>query len=125
MSDCIFCKIIKKEVPADFVFENDKVVVFKDIHPSAPIHLLIVPKVSLSAVKNERHLNSINDLEEEDKGVISEIFLIAKKMAKDFNFDKNGYKLVFNVGRGGGQVIDHLHLHLLGGWKEGEIRHLP
>lgn len=123
--DCIFCKIIKKEVSADFVFENDKAAVFKDIHPSAPIHLLIVPKLLLNMAKGERHLNSVNDLEEEDRDIISEMFLIAKKMAKNFNLDKSGYKLVFNVGRGGGQVIDHLHLHLLGGWKEGEQKHLP
>lgn len=123
--DCIFCKIIKKEVPADFVFENDKVAVFKDIHPSAPIHLLIVPKITLDAAKIERHLNSVNDLENQDRDVISEMFLIAKKIAADFNLDKSGYKLVFNVGRGGGQLVDHLHLHLLGGWKEGEQKKLP
>jgi len=109
MTDCLFCKIIAGELPGDFVYKNDLVVVFKSIEPKAPIHLLVVPK-------SDKHIDSVNDLEESDRQVISELFLVAKKVAKDFNLDQTGYKLVFNVGRGGGQVIDHLHLHLLGGW---------
>ncbi|MBI3458773.1 HIT domain-containing protein [Candidatus Azambacteria bacterium] len=113
MTDCIFCKIIKGELPGDFVYKNDSVAVFKSIKPSAPIHLLVVPQIN-------RHIGSINDLEEGDRAIVSELFLVAKKVAKDFNLDQTGYKLVFNVGRGGGQLIDHLHLHLLGGWKNVE-----
>lgn len=82
-------------------------VVFKDIHPHAPIHLLIVPR---------RHIRSINDLTEQDRDVISEMILRAGEMAKERSISDSGYKLLFNVERGGGQVIPHLHLHLLGGW---------
>ncbi len=109
MPDCIFCKIIKGEIPTDFIYSSDKIVVFKDIRPSAPVHLLIVPKT-------DKHFVSVNDFEPEDREIISEFFLVAKEVAKKFNLDKTGYKLIFNVGRGGGQIIDHLHLHVLGGW---------
>ena len=102
--DCIFCKIIKKEAPAEIVFENDQVVAFKDINPKAPIHILIVPK---------KHIVSINHIEKEDKTLLGELFLAAKKIAKEKNLE--GYKLLINVGRKGGQIIDHLHLHLLSG----------
>jgi len=111
MTDCLFCKIITGELPGDFVYKNDLAVVFKSIEPKAPIHLLVVP-----VPNNDRHIDSIDSLEQGDRVIISELFLVAKKVAKDFNLDQTGYKLVFNVGRGGGQVIDHLHLHLLGGW---------
>jgi histidine triad (HIT) family protein len=103
---CIFCQIINRQQAADIVFENDHFVVFKDIKPKAPIHLLIVPKT---------HLKSLNELE--DKEIGGEILLLAKKMAKEHNIE-DGYKLVCNVGRKGGQIIDHLHFHLLGGWEE-------
>jgi len=102
--DCIFCKIIKKEAPAEIVFENDKIIAFKDINPKAPIHILIVPK---------KHIVSINHIEKEDKTLLGELFLAAKKIAKEKNLE--GYKLLINVGRKGGQIIDHLHLHLLSG----------
>lgn len=111
MSDCIFCKITNKEVPTQAVHETETILVFKDIHPSAPIHLLIVPK---------RHIISVNELEERDKDLVGEMFLVAKDVAKSQGLDARGYKLVFNVGRGGGQIIDHLHLHLLGGWGQKE-----
>lgn len=117
--DCLFCKIVEKKLPADVVYETDDLMVFKDIHPKSPIHLLIVPKMSA------RHIDSVNDLEPEDEKTIAAMFLAAKKTAEDFGMDETGYKLVFNVGRGGGQLIDHLHLHLLGGWKVGEKREMP
>ena len=102
MDNCIFCKIANGGIPTDKVFENDKVVAFNDINPKARIHILIVPK---------RHIESIKSLEEGDKDLIGELFLAAKKIAKDKNM--GGYKLLFNVGREGGQLVDHLHLHLL------------
>ncbi len=105
--DCLFCKIANKNIATDFIFEDDSIMVFKDIHPSAPIHHLIVPK---------EHIQSINHLESNHQEIISKMIFIAKKMAE--NLGLKGYKLVFNVGREGGQVIDHLHLHLLGGWKK-------
>lgn len=104
--DCIFCNIVNKEVPADILYEDDKFVVFKDIKPSAPIHLLIVPK---------EHIASINDLEKKHREMMGDIFLLAKKLAKEHTIS-DGYKLAFNTGRKGGQLVDHLHLHLMGGW---------
>lgn len=104
MIDCIFCKIINKEMPSDIAYEDDNVIVFKDINPSAPIHLLIVPK---------KHIVSINDLKDQDKELVGYMFLIAKKMAEKQGVLETGYRLAINVGRGGGQIIDHLHLHLL------------
>ncbi len=107
--DCLFCKIVNKEIPIEFLYEDDSFVVFRDIKPHAPVHLLIVPK---------KHIRSINDLTDDDKIIISDIFMVAKKMAKLENVDKSGYKLLFNVEKGGGQVIFHVHLHLIGGWEE-------
>ena len=116
MEDCVFCKIASKEIPADIVFEDAEVVVFKDIHPSAPVHLLVIPKV---------HIQSIARLEGNHKEILAKIIYTAKEMAERAGL--KGYKVVFNVGREGGQVIDHLHLHLLGGWEAGskEIAAMP
>ncbi|MBL0700843.1 MAG: histidine triad nucleotide-binding protein [Desulfosarcina sp.] len=107
--DCLFCKIINKEIPSDFIYENDRVVVFRDINPQAPVHLLIVPK---------KHIRSINDIIDEDLGVISEMIMTARDMAKKESVAESGYKLFFNVEKGGGQIIFHLHLHLIGGWNQ-------
>ena len=105
--DCIFCNIINKAVPADVLYEDDKFVAFKDIKPSAPVHLLIVPK---------EHIASINDLDKKHGAMIGDMFLLAKKLAKEQGVS-DGYKLAFNTGRKGGQLVDHLHLHLMGGKK--------
>jgi len=105
--DCVFCQIIRGESPAEFLYQGESVVVFKDIHPHAPIHLLIVPR---------RHIRSINDLRDQDGDVISEMILRAKQMAMECSISDSGYKLLFNVERGGGQLVFHLHLHLMGGW---------
>ena len=101
--DCVFCKIINKEIPTDFLHESDKLVVFADIHPKAPVHILIVPKTHIASVKE------LNDV-----SMAGELIITARKIAQDKNLE--GYKLVFNVGRAGGQEVDHLHLHLLGGF---------
>jgi len=106
MENCLFCKIINKEVPSEIVFEDEKFLVFKDINPQAPVHLLIIPK---------EHIESVDHLEEKNKELIGELFLITKKIARDQKVAKDGYRLVLNVGKKGGQTIDHLHLHLLGG----------
>lgn len=105
--DCTFCKIIKGENGADFVYQDESLVVFKDIRPHAPVHLLIVPR---------EHIRSLNDIKEKDKDIVFRMIFKAKEMAKEHSIDKSGYRLLFNVERGGGQVIFHLHLHLLGGW---------
>ncbi len=106
--DCLFCKIINREVPSEFLYEDDDFVVFRDINPAAPVHLLLVPK---------KHIRSINDLQKEDEPIVSGLFILAKGMAKDQGVNESGYKLLFNVEKGGGQEIFHLHLHLIGGWK--------
>lgn len=111
MSDCIFCQIINKEMPAQTVYEDEKIVVFKDIHPKARIHFLIVPKEHISSLENVK-----------DVSLLGQLIQIAKTVAKKFLLDKNGYKLIINVGEGGGQVVFHLHLHLLSG---GELKTFP
>lgn len=105
--DCTFCKIIRGEKSADFLYQDESLVVFKDIRPHAPVHLLIVPR---------KHIRSMNDLTEQDKEIVLYMILKAKEMAKKESIADSGYRLVFNVERGGGQYIFHLHLHLLGGW---------
>ena len=99
--NCIFCNIINKTQPADIIYEDEDFVVFKDIKPSAPVHLLLAPKT---------HITSVNKLEEKHKELIGDLVLLAKKIAKEQGVD-DGYRLSFNVGRKGGQIIDHLHLH--------------
>jgi histidine triad (HIT) family protein len=116
MTDCLFCKIINKEAPAEIVYEDDKIVALKDIHPKAPLHLLIVSK---------KHIPSVEHLGPGDKELMGELFLVAQKIARGQGVAKTGYKLVFNVGKGGGQIIEHLHLHLLGGWESEKERDVP
>jgi histidine triad (HIT) family protein len=101
--------MIRGERKTDFVYEDDALVVFKDINPAAPVHLLIVPR---------KHIRSINDLKEEDQGIIDKMFLRARDIARDSGIADSGYKLLINVEGGGGQVIFHLHMHLFGGWKD-------
>jgi len=108
-SDCLFCKIVNREIPTEFLYEDDDFVVFRDINPAAPVHLLLVPK---------KHIRSMNDLQKEDGSILSDLFMIAKDMAKEQGVNESGYKLLFNVEKGGGQVIFHIHLHLIGGWKK-------
>jgi len=103
--DCIFCKIVKKEIPKEFFYDNKDVLGFKDLHPSAPVHFLFIPK---------EHIQSITHLSGNHRKILASLIYAAKELAEKLKL--KGYKLVFNVGRDGGQVIDHLHLHLLGGW---------
>jgi histidine triad (HIT) family protein len=107
--DCIFCKIVNGEIPTEYLYEDDALVVFRDINPHAPVHILIVPR---------RHIRSINDLTENDREIISHMIMVGKDIAKKESINSSGYKLLFNVERGGGQVIFHLHLHLIGGWEK-------
>jgi histidine triad (HIT) family protein len=105
--DCLFCQIIRRERPAEFVYEDASLVIFKDAHPHAPVHLLVVPT---------KHIRSINDLKDEDRKIIAEMIFKARDVARQFSVSTSGYKLAFNVERGAGQVIFHLHMHLVGGW---------
>lgn len=105
--DCIFCSIVRGEIPATIVAEDEQILAFIDIHPKAPVHIVVIPK---------QHIQSIAHLEEDHNDVIVAIIYAAKRIAAEKNLE--GYKLAFNVGRLGGQTVDHLHLHLLGGWAE-------
>ncbi len=107
--DCIFCKIVKGEIPTNFLYKNDDLVVFRDINPHAPVHILIVPT---------RHIRSVNNLTGEDAKIVSDMIMAGKMMAEKEGISKSGYKLLYNVEKGGGQVIFHLHMHLIGGWKK-------
>ena len=104
--DCIFCQIAQGQTDTRMLYQTDTLVVFKDINPHAPVHLLLVPK---------KHIRSVNDLTDADREILAELILVAKEMAKEQGVDKSGYKLLYNVEKGGGQLIFHLHLHLLGG----------
>ena len=112
--DCIFCEIAKKKILAEIVCEDEKIVIFKDIKPSAPVHYLIVPK---------EHIQSIAHLEGNHRDILSALIYGAKDFAAKLGL--KGYKLIFNVGKEGGQVIDHLHLHLMGGWSRKEDAFIP
>lgn len=103
---CIFCQIIKKEIPSDFVYEDEQVIAFRDIRPIAPVHVLIIPK---------SHIPTIDDLKDNQKDLAGQLIIVAKKIAKDLKISSDGYKLLFRVKKHGGQEIDHLHLHLIGG----------
>lgn len=104
--DCLFCKINENEIPADRVFEDDKVLAFRDIHPQAPVHILIVPR---------KHISTINEIPEDDKALIGHMILTASNLAADEGIDKSGYRLIMNCNQEGGQTVFHIHLHLLGG----------
>ncbi|MCF7885619.1 MAG: histidine triad nucleotide-binding protein [Candidatus Marinimicrobia bacterium] len=104
--DCLFCKITAGKMDTEFVYEDSDLVAFKDINPMAPVHILIVPK---------KHIPTINDLKKTDTVLVGEMIQIAKRIAKEQNIADEGYRLVFNCGKMGGQEVDHLHLHLLGG----------
>lgn len=106
MEDCIFCKIANKEIHSEIVSEDENFVVFKDVNPKAPIHLLIIPKT---------HLGPINTLGKENKEIISGLVLKAKETAEKMGISENGYRLIFNVGKDAGMEVGHLHLHLLAG----------
>jgi len=103
---CVFCKIVKKELPAKIVYEDDLVMAFHDINPQAPVHILIIPK---------EHIPTVNDFEERHKELIGHIFLVAKKIAEDMGFAENGYRILVNCNRDGGQEIYHVHFHLFAG----------
>jgi len=106
MEDNVFLKIIRKEIPKDFLYEDDEILAFYDIHPIAPIHVLVIPK---------KPIESIASMEEEDAAVVGKMFWVAHKIAEDLKISEKGYKLLIRVGRDGGQEVPHLHLHLLGG----------
>jgi len=109
--ECVFCKIINKEIPVEFLYEDELVAAFKDIKPIVPVHILIIPK---------EHLESIADLEDKHEALAGRLVMVAKELAVKLGIAAKGYKLLFRVGRDGGQEVPHIHLHLLGGGKMSE-----
>jgi histidine triad (HIT) family protein len=108
----IFSKIIAREIPADIVFQDDRVTAFKDIHPIAPVHILIIPN---------KEIPTVDDVTEADEAVLGHMFLVAKQIARDLGISESGYRLLINCKEDGGQEVFHLHMHLLGGRKLGPM----
>ena len=106
--DCLFCKIAKREIPANIVFEDPRVLAFEDVKAQAPVHILIVPK---------EHIEKVSDLTEKDAEAVRHLILVARKIASQKGVQETGYRIVINCNRDAGQAVFHLHLHLLGGRK--------
>jgi histidine triad (HIT) family protein len=106
MPDCLFCKVIAREIPAQLIHDDPELVAFKDINPQAPLHALIVPR---------RHIATLNDLQPGDDGLVGSMFRVAAALAKEQGFAERGYRTVFNCNREAGQSVFHIHLHVLGG----------
>lgn len=104
--DCLFCKIIDREIPADIVYEDDAVLAFNDLNPQAPTHLLIVPK---------QHIATLNEIEESDLALVGRLQYTAAKLAAEKGFAEEGYRVVMNCNAQGGQTVYHIHMHLMGG----------
>lgn len=106
MINCIFCKIANKEIPSELVYEDELVVAFNDIHPQAPIHILIIPK---------QHIATINDIQSSQEALVGHLFTVAQTIASTLKIATEGYRVVMNCNQYGGQAVYHIHLHLLGG----------
>ena len=104
--ECLFCRISEKKIAADIVYEDDQVLAFRDIAPQAPMHVLVIPR---------RHFSTLNDLTAQDEELIGKIILRAGAIAADFGYTERGYRLVMNCNRDGGQSVNHVHCHVLGG----------
>ncbi len=110
MSDCIFCKIINKELPSTVVYEDEQILAFKDINPVTPVHILVIPK---------KHISNLNEVEPEDEATIGKIYTVIKQIARKEGIAEKGYRIIVNCGEDGGQEVGHLHFHILGGKKLG------
>ena len=111
MDDCIFCKIIKGEIPSKKVYEDEEFLAFHDINPAAPIHILVIPK---------KHISMLTELKQTDEALMGKMFTIINKIAKQEGFEKEGYRVIVNCGKNSGQEVMHIHFHILGGMKLGE-----
>ena len=110
MEDCLFCKIVKNEIPSKIVYEDENVLAFWDIHPLTPIHILFIPK---------RHITSLATMNDDEAEVISKIYIAINKVANEQGIKEKGYRVIVNCGEDGGQEVKHLHFHLMGGTKLG------
>ncbi|MGI9272300.1 MAG: histidine triad nucleotide-binding protein [Woeseiaceae bacterium] len=108
--DCLFCKILAGDIPADIVFESDDAIAFRDVNPQAPTHVLIIPR---------KHIATINDLDASDATLVGQLYLAAKQIAQDEGIAEDGYRVVMNCNEAAGQTVFHMHLHLLGGRQMG------
>lgn len=106
--DCIFCKIINKEIPSKIVYEDDEVLAFEDIAPQAPVHIVVIPK---------KHIAKITEIEKEDEALIGKIYSVINKIAREKQIAEEGFRVIINCGENGGQEVKHVHFHLLGGKK--------
>ena len=104
--DCLFCKVLNGDIPADIVYESDSAIAFRDINPQAPTHVLVIPR---------KHVATINDLDEENQEIVGSLYLAAKDIARAEGLSDEGYRVVMNCNEGAGQSVFHIHLHLLGG----------
>ncbi len=105
-TECLFCNIAAKKIPAKMVFKEGDILAFEDIRPQAPTHIIIIPK---------RHIEKVSDLKKQDRTLVGDLILAAKEIAREKGIDRSGYRLVMNCGKDSGQAVPHLHLHLLGG----------
>lgn len=110
MEDCVFCKIIKGEIPSEKVYEDDEIIAFKDIAPAAPIHILVIPK---------KHISTLLDVKEEENYLIGKIYQTINKIAKDMGIEDDGFRVIVNCGENAGQEVMHIHFHMLAGRKLG------
>lgn len=110
MEDCIFCKIIKGEIPSEKVYEDEEILAFKDINPAAPIHILVIPK---------KHIAMLTDLTQADEAIVGKIYTTINKIAEQEGFKDEGYRVITNCGKDSGQEVMHIHFHILGGKKLG------
>lgn len=104
--DCLFCRIINRDIPADIVFEDSEVLAFRDISPEAPTHILVIPK---------KHIHNMDKASSEDEAVLGKLMITASQLAREESLTEHGYRFVVNTNPGGGQTVYHIHLHLLGG----------
>ena len=111
MDECIFCKIVKGEIPSEKVYEDDEILAFKDINPAAPIHILVIPK---------KHIDSLAQVEKQDEPLLGKMHGVINKVAKEQGVLEKGYRLIVNCGKDSGQEVMHLHFHLLAGQKFGD-----
>ena len=111
MEDCVFCKIIKGEIPSDKVYEDDEILAFKDINPAAPVHILVIP---------QKHISNLLEIEENDEIIITQIYKVINKIVKEMNIEKDGFRVIVNCGKDAGQEVMHLHFHVLAGKKLGD-----
>lgn len=106
--DCIFCKILNKEIPSSIVYEDEEILAFNDINPQAPVHIVVIPK---------KHIEKIVDIEKQDEQLIGKIYTVINQIAREQGIAEDGFRVIINCGENGGQEVKHIHFHLLGGAK--------